>query len=55
MKFVIGAPKQQRRFREEHQLFLEKLPNLLDVVKAAFTRRLTVTKTSGAFGVFPQL
>jgi Family of unknown function (DUF5677) len=39
---MIGNPEQQYRFREEHQQFLQKLPNLLDVVNAAFTRHVTL-------------
>src|SRR5713101_2069071 len=39
MTFAIGNPEQQHRFREEHQLFLEKLPHLHDVVNTAFARK----------------
>ena len=42
MTFLIGNQEQQHSFREEYQLFLEKLPNLLDVVNAAFTRQVTL-------------
>jgi hypothetical protein len=42
MTFEIGNQEQQQRFREEHQLFLEKLPSLLDAANAAFARQVTL-------------